>query len=573
MKNFKKELANLLAAHVEGLESDQIAYAIEMPPTPDMGDYAFPCFSLAKVLRKAPPTIATDLKEKLQAEDDLDWIDRIEVKGAYLNFFLAPNALAKETLQAIHAEKEKFGSSREGAGKTIVIDFSSTNIAKPFHIGHIRSTVQGDAIASLYEFLGYQTVRINYIGDYGTQFGMLINAYRKWGSHEAIEADPIPELLNLYVRYNEEAKEDESLMDEARDCFLALENGEPEAVEIWSWFKELSLGEFDRVYKMLGIRFDNYDGESFHSQFIPDVLEELKEKKLLRVDDGATIIDLGEDMPPALILKSNGSSTYLTRDIATALYRKRTFHFSENLYVVGTQQNLHFRQLRAVLEKMGYDWYEAVEHVPFGMVSLTKGTLSTRSGNVVFLEDVLKGAIEKTRATMDERNADLENIDTISRQVGIGAVKFQELYNNRIKDYTFDWDQVLNFDGETGPYVQYTRARANRVVERAREELGIEVTADVDYRLLDTEEERQLSRTLYDFPAVVQTATQKKEPSMVTRHVTEIAKAFNKFYNRAPILNTEDEDLTKARLLLTWATSSVIVTALSLLGIESPERM
>lgn len=572
MKNFRNELATLLVEHIEGLELSQIEYALEMPPTPDMGDYAFPCFSLAKVLRKAPPMIANDLKSKLDQEA-LPWIDRIEVKGAYLNFFLAPEALAEEMLLAVWKEGAKYGSTTQGEGQSIVVEYSSTNIAKPFHIGHIRSTVQGDVLASLYEFLGYDTVRINYLGDYGTQFGMLINAYRLWGSKEKIEANPIQELLELYVRYNKEAKEDEALMDQARDSFLALENDEPEAVEIWSWFKEISLKEFNRVYDMLNIRFDSYDGESYHSQFIPAVMEELEEKKLLKVDDGATIIDLGEDMPPAMVLKSNGSSTYLTRDIATALNRKRIYDFKENLYVVGTQQNLHFQQLRAVLKRMGYDWYESVEHVPFGMVSVADGALSTREGNVIFLEDVLNGAIEKTRKIMEDRNADIEDIDKIAKQVGIGAIKFQELYNNRIKDYVFDWDQILNFDGETGPYVQYSRARANRVVERAKTELAIEVTTDVDFKLLKLEEERQLARVLYDFPSVVQAAVAKKEPSMVTRHTVEIAKAFNKFYNRAPILNAEDEDLTKVRLLMTWATSSVIVTALDLLGIEAPERM
>ncbi|MDY3051861.1 MAG: arginine--tRNA ligase [Ndongobacter sp.] len=569
MKDFRASIAKLLVAQNIGLEEEQILRAVETPPTADLGDYAFPCFALAKVLRKSPQLIAEELAQKVRAE----WLSRVEAKGAYLNFYIAAQALVEETLGAIYRDGERYGASDEGAGKTVCIDFSSTNIAKPFHIGHIRSTVQGDAIASIYEFLGYRTVRINYLGDYGTQFGMLINAYRMWGDEQALEADPIHELLRLYVRYNAEAKENAELQERARDSFHLLEQGREEETALWKRFKELSLREFQRVYDLLNIRFDSWDGEFYHSQFIGEVLSELKEKELLVLDDHAMIIPLGEEMPPALILKSNGSSTYITRDIATACHRKKVYDFDESIYVVGTQQNLHFRQLKAVLHKMGYDWADQVEHVPFGMISLKDGAMSTRSGNVVFLEDVLNNSIQKTRQIMEERNPELENKDEVAKAVGIGAVKFQELYNNRIKDYTFSWEDVLNFDGESGPYVQYSAARANRVVWRAAEEFGMMPGYPVDGALLSAEEEHQLLRRLYDFPGTIEQAKTNKEPSLITRQVTEIAKAFNKFYNRIPVLNAPTPELVRARLSLVAASGRVIRIGLRLLGIASPDRM
>lgn len=568
MRDFKNQIAELLAAQELGLGAEELAQSIVTPPNPEMGDFAFPCFPLAKVLRKNPAMIAQELASKIEAP----WLGKVANEGGYLNFTLSAKALADAALGEVLEKGDFYGASDEGAGKTICIDFSSTNIAKPFHIGHIRSTVQGDAIASIYEFLGYKTVRINYLGDYGTQFGMLINAYRLWGDEEALEKDPIQELLRLYVKYNEEAQNDERLMDQARDSFYRLEQGGEEETALWKRFKDLSLREFRRVYDLLNIRFDSWDGEFYHAQFIDSVMDELREKNLLERDDNALIVRLGDDMPPALIEKSNGSSTYITRDIATACYRKRVYDFDENIYVVGTQQNLHFRQLKAVLARMGYDWADRIEHVPFGMISLPGATMSTRKGQVVFLEDVLNKAIEKTLDIMEKRNPDLDDKEGVARQVGIGAVKFQELFNNRIKDYTFSWDEILNFDGETGPYVQYSAARASRVIERAKVEKDLE-PGWFDGALLDTPEERWLVRTLYDFPGVVKNACRRKEPSLITRHVTEIAKAFNKFYNLHSVLNADSEELSRSRLTLTDAAGRVIRIGLGLLGIEAPNRM
>ena len=472
-------------------------------------------------------------------------------------------------LNEILDQKEDYGKSDEGNGKNIVIDFSSVNIAKPFHIGHIRSTVQGDAIRNIHEFLGYNVIATNYLGDYGTQFGTMIAAYKLWGDENAINKDPINELLKLYVRYNAEASENQEMMDAARAEFKNLEDKDPEATKLWQWFKDISLREFERVYGLLDIHFDDYNGESYNSQFIPQTLELLKEKDLLVESDGAQIIDLSPyDLTPAIIIKSNGSSSYITRDIGTAINRKREYDFKENLYVVATQQNLHYQQLRKILELMGYEWWDDNKHIAFGMVSLKDQTMSTRKGQVVFLEDVLNKAIDKTKSIMEERGADIEDIDETAKIVGIGAVKFQELYNNRIKDYVFDWDEVLNFDGETGPYVQYTYARAKSVLRKAE----VEGFDEVEFTNLKTYEEFALVKTLAEFGNVVAKACEKYEPSLVTRHLTDIAKAFNKFYNSSQIM-VDDKELRKERLALTYATSIILKSSLGLLGIKTVEKM
>ncbi len=565
MIDIKDQIAQVLAKQEVGLTQEQIYAALEVPPDTKMGDYAFPCFQLAKTMRQAPQKIAEALKEAFHS----DFVETVVTQGPYLNFFVDTTALNAAVLEEIQRKGEGYGSEALGSGKKVVVEYSSTNIAKPFHIGHIRSTVQGDAIKRLYRFFDYDTVAINYIGDYGTQFGIMIAAYRKWGNEAKIHEDPINELLNLYVRYNKAAKEDESLMDEARYWFNQLEKENPEAVKLWSWFKELSLQEFKRVYDLLNVSFDNYNGESYNSAFIPNVLEELEQKGLLEASEGAMIVNLDAfDLPPALVVKSDGSSTYMTRDIATAIERKRAYDFEQNIYVVATQQNLHFKQLKAVLKLMGYEWYEDCVHVSFGMVSLSDGSMSTREGKVVFLEDVLNKAIAKTTEIMDSRRMALEDKEKIAVQVGIGAVKYQELYNNRIKDYTFDWDEVLNFDGETGPYVQYTYARANSILNKAT---SLDF-ASVDYSLLKSDDEKALVKALYTYPDVLRNALDKLEPSMITRHITEVAKAFNKFYNTSPIFNSED-DLRRARLLLCDCARTVIRSGLYLLGIDAPDQM
>ncbi|MSS78060.1 arginine--tRNA ligase [Anaerococcus sp. WCA-380-WT-2B] len=568
MRDLKEIIANKLCDMDLGIEKSAIYKLIEIPPRDDMGDFSFPCFSLAKTLRKNPALIAKEIKEKLEKEEKT-YFEKIENLNAYLNFYIDRKFIQNEVLNEILEKKEDYGRSNMGEGKTIVLDFSSVNIAKPFHIGHIRSTVIGDAIRNIFNFLGYKTVASNYIGDYGTQFGTMIAAYKLWGDDDKLNENPIKELLNLYVRYNNEAALNEEMMDVARDEFKKLEEGEDESVRLWSWFKEISFKEFDRVYKLLDIDFDNYDGESYHSEFIPAVIKELEEKNLLVESDGAKIIDLGEDdLPPAIIIKSNGSSAYITRDIATAINRKKVYDFYENLYVVATQQNLHFRQLWKILELMGYDFYKDCKHIPFGMVSLKDKTLSTRKGQVVFLEDVLNKAINKTKEIMKNRDTDIEDIDKTSRIVGIGAVKFQELYNNRIKDYVFDWDELLNFEGETGPYVQYTYARAKAVLRKA----GVVEMTSMDFSLLNSDEEFILIKSLRSFEDTIVKARDRYEPSLISRKIMEISQNFNKFYNSSKIM-VDDENLKNQRLALALATSIVIKVGLSLLGIKTVEKM
>lgn len=565
MKDYKEIIAEKLEGKELGLSKDEIYQLIEIPPQENMGDYSFPCFQLAKTLRKNPAQIATELASTLDLEDFAE----VKNVGPYINFFLDRKNFENQVINIIIEKKENFGKSDMGKGKTAIVEFSSVNIAKPFHIGHIRSTVIGDALRNIHEFLGYNTIATNYIGDYGTQFGTMIAAYKLWGDDDKLNANPIQELLNLYVRYNTEASENEEMMEVARQEFKNLEEGEEEATRLWSWFKEISFNEFDRVYKLLDIDFDNYKGEAYYSEYMPAILEELKEKNLLVESDGAQIIDLSEfDLPPSIIIKSNGSSAYITRDIATAINRKKEYNFDENLYVVATQQNLHFQQLWRILELMGYDLYKGCKHISFGMVSLKDQTLSTRKGQVVFLEDVLNKAIDKTREIMENREDTVDDIDEVSRIVGIGAVKFQELYNNRIKDYVFDWDEVLNFDGETGPYVQYTYARAKSVLRKA----GIDEIKPLDIEKITSDEEFTLVKKLAGFEDVVVKAKEKYEPSLITRHLTDIAKSFNKFYNSSKIM-VEDEKLKEERLALAYVTAIVIKTALGLLGIRTVEKM
>lgn len=566
MLNFREEAVKLLKSLIEELTEEEISSLIEVPPSYEMGDYAFPVFRLAKVFRKAPPAIAEELVGKFE---ESPYFEKIENKGPYVNFFINKKKITEVTLEEVKDKQDKYGSSDMGKGKTVIVEYSSPNIAKPFHIGHIRTTVIGNALYKIYSFLGYDTVAINHLGDYGTQFGMLISAIKKWGNLEEIEKDPINELLKLYVRFNAEAEEDEALRDEARYWFKELEEGNQEAYELWKWIREISLKEFNKVYDMLNIKFDSYAGESFYSDKMPAVIEELKEKNLLKESDGAYVVDLEEyGMPPALIIKSDGSTLYTTRDIAAAFYRKKTYDFYKNIYVVGAQQNLHFKSWIKIIELMGYDWANDCIHVNFGTVSLEDGTLSTRKGRVVFLEDVLNTAIKNTLEIINERNPNLENKEEVAKQVGIGAVIFQELFNQRIKDYVFSWDRTLSFDGETGPYVQYTHARISSLLDRGQ----FNEEDKVNYDLLSSEEEINIIRLLYNFPKVIIDAMEKNEPYIITRHLVEIAKAYNKFYNSCPII-IEDVELKKARLMLSYATKIVLKTGLGLLGIEAPERM
>lgn len=566
MQDFKVAVATCLKEHIEELTLEEITALIEVPPNKDMGDFAFPCFKLAKVFRKAPNMIAAELSEKIEAKGV---ISNVTPLGGYINFFVNKSQLAETVIKDVLTKKEKYGHSDLGKDKTIVIDFSSPNIAKPFHIGHIRTTVIGNALYKIYDSQGYNTVRINHLGDYGTQFGKLIVAFKLWGNKEAVEANPIPELLKLYIQFHDEAEKHPEMEDEARAWFTKLENGDKEAKELWQWFRDESLKEFARVYDLLDIEFDSYNGESFYSDKMDRVIDIIKDKGLLQESQGTNIVDLEEyNMPPALITKNDGSTLYMTRDLAAALYRKENYDFEKCIYVVGSQQSLHFQQLFKVLELVGFEWAKDMVHVPFGMVALEEGTMSTRKGRVVFLEDVLKQAIEKTKETMLTKNPNALNVDEIAKQVGVGAVVFQELSNSRIKDYTFSWSRTLSFEGETGPYVQYTHARCCAVLRKAEEE----VITDINYELLNDVDSAEVLKVIASFNKTILNAMRKNEPHIITRFVLDLAQAFNKFYHDNSIL-VEDAELRKARLALVCATRQALENGLKLLGMQAPERM
>lgn len=572
MVNYKERIAEIISSKIDDLSLEDAIELLEIPQDSKMGDYAFPCFRLAKVMRKAPQMIAADITESIKGESLFSDVQQV---NAYVNMFLSKEGYIKSTLEEA-IDGENFGKSSMGEGKTVIVEYSSPNIAKPFHIGHIRSTVIGNSIYLIYDALGYKVRRLNHVGDYGTQFGKMIVAYRHWGNEQDVKDAPITTLLNYYTKFHVEAEKHPELDDEARKAFVDLEKGEEGELKLWKWFSEESMKEFNRVYKMLNIEFDEVDGESFYSDKMQRFIEELKEKGLLEVSRGAQIVDLEKyGMPPALITKSDGSTLYCTRDIATAVYRKETYDFYKNIYVVATQQNLYFQQWMKVVELLGYDWVKDCIHVPFGMVSLEEGTMSTRSGRVVFLEDVLNKAVEKTREIISEKNpaADADFIDEVAKQVGIGAVIFQELSNNKIKDYVFKWDKVLNFDGETGPYVQYTHARGASVLRKAGDAIVSKAEKlDIDFKYLNSNSAYELVKLIYAFPGVVVEAGEKFEPSIITRHVVNMAQGFNRFYHDEHILTDNDDEKT-AKIALTIAAKNAIKRGLALLGMQAPERM
>ena len=568
--DFKLSIANEIIAAAEralggaGLQSAEIAAALEIPPNTEMGDYAFPCFKLSKALRKSPMMIS----DALAAEIHADYLSRVESVKGYLNFFIDRATYAEKVVEAVLDQGESYGSDNSGAGKTVVLDYSSINIAKRFHIGHLSTTMIGNALYKLYKFFGWNAVGVNHLGDWGTQFGKMIAAYKRWGDHDTVAAGGVDEMVKLYVRFNAEAKENEALNDEGRAWFKKIEDGDPEALEIFNWFKSVTLKDAERVYDMLGVKFDSYAGESFYNDKMQPIIDDLRAKNLLKEDQGAQIVDLEPyGMPPALILRSDGATLYITRDLAAAKYRQDTYHFDKSLYVVAYQQDLHFRQLFKVLELMGYDWYKNCEHVAFGMVSFEGQTLSTREGRVVYLEDLLNTAISKARGIIEEKSPELENKDAVARQVGVGAVVFFALYNNRIKDIDFYWDRALNFDGETGPYVMYTHARCCSVLRKAGE-----CDAKPDFTALADPEAQDVVRLLEQFPEVLRAALQKNEPSMVTRFSVDLAQAYNKFYYERKVM-VDDMGVRAARLMLTRAARQTIAKALELIGLEAPERM
>jgi arginyl-tRNA synthetase len=575
MKDFKKSVAEKIYA-VEKisdcLDFDQVYEAVEVPTDNKMGDYAFPCFKLAKEFRTAPPKIAEELRDSIDKGTEFELIENA---NAYLNFYVNRESLVKETVETVLKEKEDYGRSDVGQNKKVVVEFSSPNIAKPFHIGHIRSTVIGNAINNIYSFVGYDTVRINHLGDYGTQFGKMIVAYRKWGKKEDVEQEPIKTLLSYYTKFHEESEQNPELEDAAREAFLKLEQGATEEIELWQWFRDESLKEFNRVYSMLGIEFDSFAGESFYSDKMGRVLEELKEKNLLKESEGAQIVDLDEyGLGKALITKKDGSTLYITRDVAAAIYRKEHYDFYKNLYIVASQQNLHFQQWIKIIELLGYEWAHDCVHIPFGLVSLEEGTMSTRAGRVVFLEDVLLKAVEQTKNIIEEKNVTTGNVDEIAKDVGIGAVIFNELSNNRIKDYVFSWSKILSFEGETGPYVQYSHARAASVLRKAAKDAEriADGAQNIDASYLVSDRAYELSKLIYNMPQVIVEAAEKYEPSIVTRHIVDVAQTFNRFYQDEHIL-VDNEDEKAAKLALVIAAKNAIRNGLLLLGMKAPERM
>ena len=577
MINYTDKIAEIIAPHVEGLELEEIKSMIEKPADSKMGDYALPCFKLARVLRKAPPMIAKGIADAIADEEIFEKVEQV---NAYVNMFISGKAFAENVVAEAVTTGDDFGQSNLGEGKTVIVEYSSPNIAKPFHIGHIRSTVIGASIALIYEKLGFKVVRINHLGDYGTQFGKMIVAYRHWGNRQDVIDEPIKTLLGYYTRFHVEAEKDPSLDDEARAAFAALERGEKEETELWQWFRDESLKEFSRVYDMLGIWYDSYAGESFYSDKMPRFVKELEDKGLLEEDEGARLVRLDDyGLTPALIQKSDGATLYITRDIAASVYRKETYDFYKNIYVVGSSQQLHFQQWKKVLELLGYEWAEDCVHVQFGMVSMSDDSgevvkIATREGNVIFLEDVLNAAVEKTREIIVEKNpdADPEVVDEIAKEVGIGAVVFNELSNYRIKDYVFSWSHVLNFEGETGPYVQYTHARACSVLRNAGDDIVAKAKAGFDASYLTSESAHALEVLLYEFPDVIREAGEKYEPSFVTRHIVDIAQAFNKFYHDEHIL-VDNEDEKVAKIALVLAAKNALKNGLALLGMKAPERM
>lgn len=563
MLEIKQQIARALSEAAGGAcPAPEIAAALEYPPSAEMGDLAFPCFRLSRALKKAPPAIAADLAASFESPA----VARAEAAGGYLNLFLDKEYLARHVIERTVFSDRPYGSSDAGKGRTVVLDYSSPNVAKPFHIGHLGTTVIGHSLKKLHQFAGYTCVGINHLGDWGTQFGKLIVAYRKWGNRERVEQNEIDELVELYVKFHAEAEKDPSLNDMARAEFTKLEQGDAENLALWKWFIDISLCEYKKTYALLDVEFDSYRGESFYYAKVPAVVAKLREKNLLKIDDGASIVDLEKyNMPPCLILKNDGSSIYPSRDIAAAVYRKETYDFDKCIYVTSSGQSLHFAQWFKVVELMGYDWYDRLVHVPYGTVSIGGEKLATRTGNVVLLKDLFAQAIEKSRAIVEEKNPGLENKDEVAEAVGVGAVVFHYLSNSRIKDISFVIEDALSFEGNTGPYAQYTYARTRSILRRTDEmpQSGVRITAP---------EEGQLALVLSQFPERVGSAIAEYEPSIITRYILDVCAAFNRFYHECPILSADGE--TRAtRLNLVRAASQVLGNALDLICLKKPEQI
>lgn len=568
MTNFKQEIAKQIAKATQ-LESNTLEGYIEIPKDNKNGDYAFPCFRLAKELKKAPQIIANEIKEKIEIEEP---VEKIEIAGGYLNFYINKETITKQVLKQIE-EQENYGKSTIGNGKNIVIDYSAPNIAKPFHIGHLRSTVIGAALYNIYKQLGYNTIGINHLGDYGTQFGKLIEGYKMWGKEYDIEKDPINELTKIYIRINEACKNDENILKACRDNFKKLEDKDPYCMELWQKFRELSLKEFQKVYDLLGSKFDSWNGEAFYSDKMQEIIEILQNTGKLIESQGAKIIDLEEQgiNTPCIIEKSNGSTTYATRDLAAILYRARNYDFDKALYVTSYEQILHFKQVFEVAKLLGMDekFTNGLKHVSFGMVLLPTGKMSTREGNIVKLEDLLNEAIQRAKQIIEEKNPGLENKEEVAKKVGIGAIIFNDLANSRVKDEIFDWDTILNFQGETGPYIQYTYVRTKSVLEKSGYLPKLE---EIDITKLMDEYSQNIVKLIYSFEDVLIQVTNKEEPSILSRYLIDLAKAYSAFYNQNKIIG-EDKKTQDARIYLTYSTGKVLKIGANLLGIEMPDKM
>jgi arginyl-tRNA synthetase len=564
--NFKQEIIELLMSNIDELTKEEIQTGLEIPQNHEMGNFSFPCFKLAKSLKKSPQLIATELANNMQ----LPWLSDIKPLGAYVNFFIDNCVLAKETISPVIMNPSDCGKSNCGNGEKIVIDYSSPNIAKPFHVGHLRSTSIGNALYNIFNHIGYTSVGINHLGDWGTQFGKLIVAYKLWGDDSLITENGITELTRIYVKFHDEADTNPSLNDEARNWLLKMQNGDKEALSLWKWFKDISIIEFNKVYELLGITFDSWKGESFYTDKMDAVVQELKDKNITIKSEGATIVDLEQyKMPPCLILRSDGGTLYPTRDIAASIYRKDKYNFSKCIYLTGLDQNLHFAQWFKVTELMGRDWAKDLIHVPFGLVSFEDGKLSTRSGNVVLMEDLLTQAIDKTKEIIDAKNPNLENKDVVANQVGIGAVVFNNLYNQRIKDVTFSWSKILSFEGETGPYVQYTHARTCSILSKSNKDIHVD---NINFDLIVDEYSVAVIKTIASFGDKVIEASNKLEPYILSRYLIDLSQNFNKFYNENPILTSED-NLKIARLSIVVCVQAILKSGLAILGIQAPSKM
>ena len=561
--NNKELIASELAKVIESLDQDAILNLLEQPKSSDLGDIAFPAFSLAKVERKAPQAIAADIAEKI----DQSAFEKVVATGPYVNFFLDKSKISDQVIKSVIEAGADYGQQDEGHGQNITIDLSSPNIAKPFSVGHLRSTVIGDALSNIFRKMGYNTIKINHLGDWGKQFGLLMVAYKKWGSKEAVEANPIDELLKLYVRINAEIENDPELDEEGRLWFKKLEDGDPEATELWQWFRDESLVEFNRIYKLLGVEFDSLNGEAFYNDKMDEGVQILEDKGLLKESKGASIVELDDvNLPPAMIKKSDGATLYITRDIATAMYRARTYNFVKNIYAVGQEQSNHFRQLKAVLKKMGFDWSDDMVHVDFGLVTKNRQKLSTRKGNIILLEPTLQEAISRAKAQIEEKNPELENKEEVAHAVGVGAVKFYDLKTDRRNGYDFDLEAMVSFEGETGPYVQYAYARIQSILRKA----NFTPSTDATYSLNDPES-WEIIKLLQDFSRVVKRAAENYDPSLIAKYAINLAQAFNKYYAHTRILDESPE--RESRLALSYSTAVVLKEALRLLGVDAPEKM